>query len=135
MTKKNKQQGLFSEQEQFECACGCRQYGFRSKRGQPRKYINATHKKRAQRAREKDAKQRDIMRYTPAGWLYFFQSGADSLEILWEGMTDDEKAIILCMCERGLNPKQFLETVQKMFGVQKSAIEHNIHVWQEWDHG
>jgi len=46
-------------------------------------------------------------------------------------MNDHEKAIIVVMCETGLTPHQFLMSVQKLFGIQKSAIEHNLHVWED----
>lgn len=130
MSKANKQQALFADAEQFLCECGCNQYGFRSKRGQKRKYINATHKKRAQRAREKAERERNSILYTPPGWLYFAPDTTEHLRArLWETMTDDEKDLMLIICNKDMTPQRALIAVRRLFGIKSDAIQHNIHVW------
>lgn len=53
-SRSNKQQSLFANTEQFKCACGCGQIGFRNSRGRKRLYINDTHKKRVTRRKQSD---------------------------------------------------------------------------------
>lgn len=92
MTKSgNTQQGLFSDTEQFLCKCGCNQYGFRSKRGRKREYIDATHKKRVQRAKLKERQNETRVVLTPKGLALAETLSKTSYERVWDMLSLEEQ--------------------------------------------
>lgn len=97
------------------CACGCGQYFARAKQPNPARYCNPTHKKRAQRAREKARRSETRVKLTPKGWNYLQADSDFARSELWEWMDDCQRAIVALICETGYQPDQLESALQSLF--------------------
>jgi len=105
--------------EQAICGCGCNQYFMRSTRGRKRIYINATHKKRALRAREKAARVNSGVTLQPVGWLFLATHDADTAKHLWEQMSAQNQAVLKFLCDTGLSGDEIRQSLKELFGLRK----------------
>jgi len=103
--------------ETFLCECGCNQYSMRSTRGNPRRYINDTHKKRAARQRESIARTDGRVKMTPKGYLYLTTTNKSELEALWEELAPQQQAVIRMMCETGFDACDIQAALTGLFGL------------------
>lgn len=126
MSKNNKQQSLFKDTEQFLCGCGCNQYGFRSKRGMKRLYINATHKKRAQRARIKSKRDFVDPLFTEAMNRLADKMAQRDYSSLWENISEDERWVVHLASQHPGGYDGFWRAVLKLTKRQDSWWNHNV---------
>lgn len=103
--------------EQVLCKCGCGHYFMAAKTPRMREYLNDTHKKRAARARAKARTTDDTVRLTGKGWLYMNTGAQDDLDLLWENFEPNEQAIIMFICNTGIQPEQIAGLLVNLFGV------------------
>lgn len=88
---KNLQHTLFANTEQFCCACGCGQFGFRRATGRKRMYLNDTHKKRVMRARRKERQTDTRVYLTPKGIKKAEQLAQTNYARIWDMLTIEEQ--------------------------------------------
>jgi len=93
-SKTNNQQSLFSTTEQFLCACGCGQYGFRKATGRPRLYINETHKKRVFRRKRTERSTETHILLTQKGMAKARELANAPVEYLWDVLDADEQWVL-----------------------------------------
>lgn len=114
--KTNPNQMTLPGLEPWLCECGCGTYFMRVTRGNRRRYLNKSHKKAAQRARDKALRADGTVRLLPKGYLYLNTSGKRDLEALWNAMDGPEKAVITLLCETGYHPEELRAAIKDLFG-------------------
>lgn len=119
MKKINAQQMVLTGMETHLCECGCGNYFMRSTKGNPQRYVNKSHKKRAQRAREALARTDTRVRMAPLGWLYLRTRSQDTAEALWRNLNPDEQTVLRVLCETGLHPEALETALARLFTKRK----------------
>lgn len=102
--------------ESWRCECGCGTYFMRIMKGNRRRYLNASHKRAAKRAREKAMRADATVRLLPKGYLYINASWKTDLEALWAEFDGPEKALIALLCETGYQPTELRAAFVSLFG-------------------
>jgi hypothetical protein len=97
------------------CACGCGTYFTAFDKGHLRKYLNNTHKKRAQRERENERRQDTPVVLTATGWLYLKTDDKSELDNLWDKFTDVERRLIELVCWYGFTPTDIMNAANRLW--------------------
>lgn len=128
MTRKasNNQKALFADQEQFLCGCGCGQYGFRRARGRKREYINQTHKKRAQRARQKAVLSNAEPKLTAVQLWKAKQMANRDYSSLWENLTAGEQWVVHLAAQHPEGYEGFWQSIVRLTKRQDSWWSINV---------
>jgi len=127
-SRSNKQQSLFADQEQYVCACGCGQIGFRNKRGRKRLYINETHKKRVSRRKAAAERPEYFSALTKAGLQVAARITGLSYPEKWITLTNDQQHALYLLDQ---HPRGFHAGVAAMISllpfasgyVERRAVE------------
>jgi len=133
--KRNSQQGLFQDTEQFLCKCGCGQYGFRRAVGRKREYLNATHKKRAQRARRGAGSLNDVYTLTPKGKRLAARIAAKSAADKWDALTFDQQHALYLLSQHPSGFNAALEAIVSLLPRATGYVADIQHENRDWDHG
>ena len=78
-------------------------------------YVNDTHKKRVMRRKRTERQTEAGVTLAPKGWIYFL-APEEELQPVWDGLTEMQQKIVTLMCERGMTPLEFINTVWDLFG-------------------